>query len=147
MKYDEKSWMISLERLNQDLGYIKTNIAFCCAELNHRNNWTHTKIDELLNILDHPIQDNILNFDLEKKIPQQPIPIIKTIINNIEYYNCNHCLEIKVITEFTKHISQGCKLCKHNKQIEDNTNPRRCLQVLLNTAKLSTERRKKTKTY
>ena len=144
MKYDEKQWMMSLERLNSSLGYIKDNIVFCCAELNIQVQWSHVKINELLNILDNTIEDNTIHFKLVKTTRKKAESIEKNIINGDEYYNCNHCHEIKSIIDFNTKISNGCKLCQNKKDTVYNATPRGGMLHLFNTAKLSTERRNKT---
>jgi hypothetical protein len=143
MNYDKHEWQMSLERLNDDLGYIKTNIALVCLELNSRYHWSHEKIQEMLNILDQNIQENIVNFELEVKEKKIPVKIIKSIINDIVHYNCTHCGEIKPFDNFLKTIKSGCQKCRSlNGEIYQST-PRGTLNRLISSANLTTETRKK----
>ena len=34
MNYDRNEWRVSIERLDNDLGYIKLNVVLCCLEFN-----------------------------------------------------------------------------------------------------------------
>jgi len=144
MKYDKKVWMVSLERLDNSIGYIKDNIVLCCAEFNGRVHWSKIKIDELLKILNNPIRDNIINFDLIKKSQKKHEFINKIIINNIEYYDCNYCNELKLRDDFNKSINNGCKKCIREYKIKYLSSPRGCMIQLLSSAKSSTKRRNKT---
>lgn len=36
-------WQMSLDRINDNIGYTKENSVLCCLEMNHRTKWTHKK--------------------------------------------------------------------------------------------------------
>lgn len=43
-------WQISPERLNNELGYDKVNLVLCCFEFNTRRQWTHVKLDHVIEL-------------------------------------------------------------------------------------------------
>jgi hypothetical protein len=45
MNYDKHEWRVSLERLDNDKGYIDGNIVLCCLEFNGKAQWTSEKIE------------------------------------------------------------------------------------------------------
>lgn len=56
MQYDKNEFRVSLERLDINKGYIKDNIVLCCLEFNSKTQWSHQKIDEMIDILDKKIE-------------------------------------------------------------------------------------------
>ena len=54
---------MSIERLNNNIGYIKINIVLCILELNGQSHMSLDKIKEMLEILDQNIKENYLKFD------------------------------------------------------------------------------------
>lgn len=144
MNYDIHEWQVSLERLNDDLGYIKSNIVLCCLEFNSRIHWSHEKIQEMLDILDQNIQENLVNFELEVKEKNKMVKVIKSIINDIVHYNCTQCGEIKSEEHFAKScIRIGCKDCRSlNTSIYQNT-PRGALHKLVSDADARSKQREK----
>ena len=57
------AYKMSIERLDNDIGYLQSNVVFCCLEWNNQAKWTLEKVDEMLAILDKDIKDNSMNFD------------------------------------------------------------------------------------
>ena len=145
MNYDKHEWQVSLDRLNNDLGYIKSNIVLSVNELNGSINWSHEKIQEMLYILDQKILDNPVNFELEVKIRKNPTKITKSIINDVECYNCTFCDEIKPKDQFNKFFNQGCKTCRALRTKQQIELPRPKLLKLISSAKSNTKKRKDTK--
>ena len=47
-------WQCSLERKDQNIGYILSNVVLCCLEFNNRMQWSHDKIDRLFNKINEP---------------------------------------------------------------------------------------------
>jgi hypothetical protein len=80
MNYDKNEWKISLERLNNDIGYIKDNIVLCCLEFNGVCQWSQSKILEMVEILNKNIENNLVDFTYIKKINVVHKKVNKTII-------------------------------------------------------------------
>jgi hypothetical protein len=109
MNYNKHEWKVSLERLNQDLGYIKDNVVLCCLEFNGICQWSLDKIDEMLNILNQNINSVKTNF--KSKIKTRYYKGNKLIIYNIKYYKCDYCKEFKTEDNFKKLNNNICKTC------------------------------------
>jgi hypothetical protein len=141
----KSDWQCSLERLNQELGYIKENIVLCTLEFNHSTQWSHIKIKELFKI-------SIIKDDEYKNANFNITPVIKTwnkqiseIINDIKHNQCLSCKIMKPFTEFYKR-NYYCKLCADINRKKDNEKPRGFIFHLLQESKVSTNFRLKTKT-
>ena len=79
-------FQMSIERLNNDIGYIKTNVVLCILELNTALQWSLDKIKEMLEILDKNIKENYIDF--EKKTTKD---MSNTPYNKNEYYDTPRC--------------------------------------------------------
>ena len=144
MNYDRNDWKVSIERLNPELGYTKTNVALCCLEFNHATNWSFDKIREMLSILDKHIEENFVDFNIDTNKQQKAYNFFeKTIINNEEYYKCSHCNTVKHVNQFTKKINNGCKDCIIIINKKNTSTPRGKLNSILAHAKSSTNIRSK----
>jgi hypothetical protein len=69
MQFNKNEWKVSLERLDTTKGYIKENVVLCCLEFNVRSQWSLSKIDDVLNLIDKNI--NNVNTEFEAKLPRQ----------------------------------------------------------------------------
>lgn len=148
MKYDQHEWRVSLERLNPEMGYIKENVVLTCIEFNSTNTqWSNQKVVEMLKLLQQTHSYNEINFNFIKKLRTKPNKaIIKTIVDDVEYYNCNHCDKTKRRDMFYTDVTKGCKECNscyNRKHIES---PRGALQLLIHHTKTSTQHREKKNT-
>lgn len=45
MNYDKHEWRVSIERLDNDKGYIDGNVVLCCLEFNGKAQWTLDKVE------------------------------------------------------------------------------------------------------
>jgi len=81
------------------------------------------------------------DFSIVPKPRKKLEKIIKTFIDDIEYYNCNYCHETKLRDQYTKYICDGCKKCiaLYDKQKRDT--PRGALKQLLNGSRWNTKLR------
>ncbi len=141
MNYDKNDWKISLERIDTNKGYIKSNVVLCCQEFNGCCQWSIEKIKEIKKILVLNIQNNPQNFDLIKNKSKIPIKVAEKIENNITYFSCNYCKGFKTRENYGKYINQGCKICRSKIEKERNSTPRNSLKILLTSAKKHTKLR------
>jgi hypothetical protein len=145
MNYNKNEWRVSLERLNPELGYIKDNIVLTSIEFNStRLQWSIEKVINMLDLLKEEFIFIEQNFKLIRKLRKKPEKIIKTIINDIEHYNCSYCNQIKNVNEFNAKISNGCIDCQNINAKKYIETPKGKLHILLNSAKSTTKRREKT---
>jgi hypothetical protein len=130
-------WMCSIERLDNNKGYIIGNVVLVCFELNTPAGWNLDKIVRMLFSLHEYIDDNLLiqmiNNDLNRPIAKQNREPL--IINSLGQYKCRKCNVFKFKTDFNQNIGKGCKNCLsiYNKQIHATV--RGHLKLLLSHAK------------
>jgi hypothetical protein len=142
MNYDKNEWKVSLERLNENLGYIKNNVVLCCLEFNGTSQWTQQKIINMLKLLKQEFIFEKQDFELIKKTTHKKYEFtIKTVINDIDHYQCPHCHQNKTRDQFNKNINNGCKKCRSLYAKQRNNKPRIVLQLLLRNSKFSTKKR------
>ena len=138
------SWKVSLERLDPAQGYIKSNVVFCCLELNNAAQWSHEKIQEMLTILDENVKSNDVSFDKNdgRKIAEE---VQKQNINDVLHYRCNVCKIFKTADAFRENIYSICHHCDKIRCKTISETPRGSLQKLISSAKAHTEKRNKSK--
>ncbi len=128
----KSNWQASPERCSNSIGYTIENTKLICLEFNiGHGQWNKNKI-KLLEILS---QQDVDIKELERKIEDAKKPSIKKdyskrkikIIDDIELFECNKCLEYKLFTMFRvinkemkdikiKSPHTFCKLCEKNEQ-------------------------------
>lgn len=89
MKF-EGEFKMSLERLDNDMGYIKTNVVLCCTEFNCASKWSFDKILEMLEFLDLNIKENYIDFgdvhsNSKKKYYESPRCKLKTLCTSAKH--------------------------------------------------------------
>jgi hypothetical protein len=98
----------SLERLNNNIGYVPGNAVLCCAELNTASQITPTKVAQLFT---SQLHDGIVftdaDFSTEEKKPAQ----YKWVVDADGNVYCHNCQTIKPRSEFYSNLSYGCRLC------------------------------------
>jgi hypothetical protein len=138
------SWKVSLERLDQEQGYVKSNVVFCCLELNTASQWSHEKIQEMLTILDEDIKPYDVSFD--KNEGRKKLEKVQTQnIDDVLHYRCNGCKTFMTTDAFRESKYSICIECDNfrNKMLKES--PRGSLQCLIKSAKTHTEKRNKSK--
>lgn len=110
-------WQCSLERLNPDYGYIKSNVALIALEFQSCSQWSIEKFNEFINLLNCKFDDRVINWKPIKKLSPSKQKVTKYFIDNKEYCKCNKCNTIKTLDNFRKDFKQ-CKQCKsaYNKE-------------------------------
>lgn len=105
------NWQCSLERINENLGYIKTNIVLCCAELNNAYQWSAVKVQRMLDILDADKCRPAVDFSPARKTHDVRRKPDVTVEDGLEYIQCTRCDTRKIRKDFPKVYSPGCKEC------------------------------------
>lgn len=144
LNYDINEWRLSINRIDENMGYTKDNINLVPIELNSRAGWNDDKISDMLRILDMNIIENNISFDLvttRKVYGKQE----KVIIDGCKHFNCTLCGKIKKEEAFGKKPINGCKECISERMSKARDTPRGMMQILLQTAKNSTNFRKSKK--
>jgi hypothetical protein len=144
MNFDKNDWKMSIERLDTNKGYIKDNIVLCCLELNSKNQWSDNRIREMIQIIDNQVDDNDdIDFYTVPK-PRKMKKIIKTIVNDIEHYNCTSCDKFFPISEFVNlpGIRNGCKSCRVLRQVNYCSSPRGTIKNLITHSKSNLKKKK-----
>ena len=118
-------WMCSLERLDNNIGYIFDNVVFACLEFNGKTKWTLDKIKQIPLLVNDQGEDIALIQEIDNALNKRSLkgdskrPVIT---NDMGYYSCNKCNTFKPIIEFTTQINKGCKICqKVSRQLHYNT--------------------------
>lgn len=142
MNYDNNSYRISIERIENNKGYVKENVVLCCQEFNGLSNWTEEKIEEMLDILESGITEKIACFDkiiVERKKYEKHYC---TVIDGFDYHNCTLCGMLKPHDQFNFKIVNGCKDCVVKRTQKTKETPRGMIHALLQIAKISANYRK-----
>lgn len=136
-------WMCSLERLDNNKGYVIDNIVLVCFEFNNFTKWTANKIQQMIFLVYEHHDDSLLlqeiNNALNRVNPHRKRE--KTIKNDIGEYKCKKCNIFKSETEFTKCIRNGCKDCIKIRDKKYRSTINGHLRNLLDHTKESTKRR------
>jgi hypothetical protein len=136
LNYDKNEWRVSVDRLDNNKGYIKENICLTSIELNGRKLWTQEKIDEMLSILEQGITENFVSFEKVKRKKYRKV--VKSVVDGVAQQNCTICDQICPSEEFTSH-QNFCGECIKAHRAEKDKNPRYRLKTLLNASKTSTK--------
>lgn len=111
-------WKVSIDRIDNDIGYIIDNIVLVCHEFNDRSKWSKEKINELvleitkIHDFEKIISDINNSLIKKKKIPIKMVKSYKTI-NNIQHAQCNHCKEYKLMNQYIG-TERTCKKCRYD---------------------------------
>lgn len=134
-------WQASLERLDDNAGYVKGNTVLCCLEFNGRVKWTHEKIQQLF----QPQDFDYTLFDFyppNKQRNQQVSWAIIILPDGQQGYCCHTCGQTKPLTEYNiKRIRDGCKLCRKLYKQRRNLTPRGHFYLLVEHASSNTKTR------
>lgn len=134
------SFQCSIERLNNNLGYIKNNFVFVCLEFNNQIQWNQDKIKNIITLRNISNDIDILNKinyarNTKEHINYKCKKKISIEIDNIKYYKCNDCNKIKSCIEYFKNSNIYCKDCASIRQKIYLSTIRGHLKKLFNSAK------------
>lgn len=145
MNYDKNEWRISLERLDNNKGYINGNVVLCCLEFNTRCQWHLNKVDKILDILSQDVQKVETDFTTNKQKKAKYNKSCKLIQDGKDTYRCSYCNEFKFEAAFRSNQLLYCTECL-NKYNRDKT-PKQHFAKLLQQSKQCTELRKSKDLY
>lgn len=140
------NWQLSLERLDNNKGYVIGNVVFICLELNTSVQWSKDKINDIKKLINQPFEhlDKEIFTSKPSRISTNKKQLTKEI-DGIKYIKCNQCDEYKTEDMFNKQIRDGCKICQSIRKKLYNNTPRGRLFRLLNHAKSNTKKRNEVK--
>ncbi len=122
----KSDWQCSLERKDQKLGYIRSNVVLCCLECNSACQWTREKVKMLL--VTHPDVEDFPSFakaNQTRAPPKPPGP-----------RTCCDCGASEALDRLIR-----CRPCKNRLGRAKLQTPRGHMQSLLDGAKDSTKKR------
>lgn len=128
----------SIERLDTEKGYEKDNVVLCALEFNDTIQWSKEKVIEMIKLLqdDHDFTET--DFTFTKK---QPVKFQRAVYDKAIYHQCNKCFEVKLLNQFNKNKSTGCKPCVKMLDQQRIDNPRSSLLLMLKTARSNCKKR------
>lgn len=134
----KSDFQASIERIDPNKGYDKSNIVLSCLEFNDIVQWSKDKITEMIDILKEHRDLSTTDFSFKKKLP---IEYNKLEFDKLMYHQCNKCCEIKSLDQFNKNKSIGCKSCVKILDNKRTENPRTALLILLTSARSNCKKR------
>jgi len=144
MKFNKNEWKVSLERLDPRKGYIKDNVVLCCLEFNTRSQWSSSKVDEMICLLNQNV--NLVETNFSTKVRKVKYDkVLQTTIDGETHYKCTCCKNYKMSSQYKK-IGDICSDCILQRARLTRTTSRGHLQHLCNTAKLAAKIRAKKET-
>jgi len=143
---------VSIDRIDNNLGYVDGNYHLVCLEFNTPIKWTRKLFMESI-ALSGIAPENFDNeiSDLETVCPKgNPNGAVyrkwKVVTKDgIETVFCHHCSETKPREDFYKKISSGCRACIAPMRQQTNSAWRGALQLLIRNATKRTELRNKSR--
>lgn len=135
------NWKCSIERLNPDKGYIKTNVALVCHEFNNKCQWNMDKINSVVRVIrkiDETIEKELeyIKGEINRKSIKKAKRIAeKKIIDGREYYKCVKCEVFKLESDFGRKNRTECKTCINEYSKKYRRTPRGKLMGLLGKAR------------
>ena len=100
-------WQCSIERQNQSLGYVKSNVVLIAAEFQHSSQWSEEKFAEFVKLMNtkHERREEKLVLYKKNRISRRILQ--KTAIG----YVCTRCGIDTPLLNFNKDPNKGCKTC------------------------------------
>jgi len=140
----------SVDRINDDFGYVDGNCRLVCLEFNTPIKWSRKLLVKSIALSGIPPKNfhNEIS-DLEEVLPKgnsngTVYKKWKVVTKDgIETVFCYHCLETKPREDFYQKISSGCKACKLHLHQRGISRWRGALKHLIDSAKSSTKERNK----
>jgi hypothetical protein len=141
MQFNKNEWKVSLERLDPRKGYIKDNVVLCCLEFNTRSQWTLSKVNEMIYLLNQNV--NLVETNFSAKVRKVKYDkVLKTTIDGETHYKCTSCKNYKASSQYKK-IGDVCRECIVERDKLTRTTPRGHIKTLCNISKFAAKNRAK----
>lgn len=149
MKYSHHiDWMMSIERLDESLGYDIDNVVLCCHEFNSgKNQWSLKKISDVDSLIVNKINIKVLKNEVQDaKLPVKGSNVKKKKIfkedseGNLKCHLCELSFNIKL---FVEDRNAGCKTCRNNKKEKYESTLRGFIMRLVGAARSRVNAKKK----
>ena len=110
------NWQCSLDRIDDDKGYIKENVRLIALEFNTEVKWSIDLIYKSISLMNSYVNYlQILNDIINPKQKSKPTYTwVKQLIEEQEYVFCHFCKKLKTIDLFNIRFNNGCKLCSNS---------------------------------
>jgi len=137
----------SVDRINDNLGYVDGNCRLVCLEFNTSVKWSRKLLVESIALSGIPPK----NFE-DETLDLESVGCRKGTVNRkwtvlveggIQTVFCHHCSKTKARQDFNKQISGGCKDCRAQNVHQTKSTWRGALQLLVCSAKETTKQRNK----
>jgi hypothetical protein len=135
-------WQASIDRIDNDLGYVRGNVRWVCLEFNGPAQWTPAKIalarapplestvDDVEAVCASMRQKPSWTVKNRRKLRTQSCPTTGTTL-----HECRSCDQFLPVDAFGKRLSSGCKQCQKRKKRAYKATPRGKLLQMLKDAK------------
>lgn len=134
--HTKSNYQASIERLDTNKGYEKSNVVVCCLEFNDTKQWSKEKVKEMYDILQSPHDCSNIDFSFSRKTSKL---FIRKEFDKKEFHQCRKCMEVRPLNQFNK--NNRCKDCVRLDDQERLKDPRSVLLMLLKSARLNTKNR------
>ena len=140
----------SVDRINDNLGYVDGNCRLICLEFNTSVKWSRNLLLKSIALSGIPPEnfeeetsdlESVLSKANETGTVYRKWKVLTK--RGVETVFCHHCSETKPRSDFNKMISLGCKSCCVRKVQQTRSKWRGALQVLVCSAKQNTKLRNK----
>lgn len=102
-------WQCSIERKDQNEGYVMNNVVLICQEFQCSSQWTCDKYKEFTKLIFMQNDTNTIEKVARKKSIRQKLKNV--LIDNVVHYECKYCNTFKCLNDFNACIVNGCKDC------------------------------------
>lgn len=134
----DKTWQMSIERLNETRGYEVDNVVLCCIEFNSRVQWSTEKIVDMVSILNSGPHCMTIDFSLTQKTKRVMKSVTTKSVEGVTAKLCTRCDVFKALDQYSGKMSI-CNKCNAGRVRCHNGTPRGSVQLLVNNARHHSE--------
>jgi len=142
----------SVDRINNDLGYVDGNYRIVCLEFNSATKWSRELLVKAVSLSGIPpenFETEISDLEIAPRRGGRHTTVqrkwVRESKNGITVIFCHYCSETKPDGDFYKQLSLGCKTCNIKRVQEIHSTWRGAIQALLCDARKHTEARNNTR--